>query len=251
MTVDIYIREKSGNREIRVPWLPEEINFESGGTVRASYDIMNHGPVEVPMGSGLCAYSWKSQFPGKNRTDDSLLRGTWQDPSVYHNILEDWKAKGTRLCLLVTGYPINKDVVLDNYKATANGGFGDIEYELSFVEYRDITISATKTTTTSRPATQSTTYTIKAGDTLWGIAQRFLGSGLKWTAIYEANKEIIESTAKRRWKAAGINRDSQGGRWIFAGTVITIPGGNSVAKPTTTTQYKVWNIKSFASNAYD
>ncbi len=35
------------------------------------------------------------------------------------------------------------------------------------------------------------TYVVVAGDTLWGIAARLLGSGAKWSAIYEANKSII------------------------------------------------------------
>ncbi len=228
MNVDIYIRERNGKREIRIPWLPEAIEFESGGTVRATYDIMNKGPVEVHTGSGLCRYMWESIFPGKNRTDKAMMRGSWKDPSTYHNILEDWKAKGTPLCLLVIGYPINKDVILDDYNGKATGGFGDWEYDISFLEDRDITIKSTKVT---RPTSTSETYTVRKGDTLWGIAEKFLGSGLKWTTIYNANKEIIESTAKARWKAAGINRDSQNGHWIFEGTVLTIPGAGGSKAP--------------------
>lgn len=240
MNVDIYIRERDGNREIRIPWLPEKIEFESGGTVRASYDIMNKGPVEVPMGSGLCAYSWESQFPGKYRTNDtSMFRGSWKNPTTYHNILEDWKAKGTPLCLLVTGYPINKDVYLDDYHGHASGGFGDIEYTVSFIESREITISSTKVSNsgsnTKRSTSETSSYTVKSGDTLWAIAEKYLGDGSKWKLIYDANKEIIESTATSRWKAAGINRDSQNGHWIFPGTVLTIPSAGAVSATSAST----------------
>lgn len=227
MKVDIYIKERKGSREIRIPWLPEQIEYSSGGVTFATYDIMNRGEVAVPTGSGLAGVSWKSEFPGKNRTDTSMLRGTWQDPSYYHNILEYWKKNGTPLAILVTGYPINLDVLIKDYEGKLTGGFGDIEYDLSFIEDRDITISPVKpsspSTTTKRPTTKTTSYTIKKGDTLWTIAQRFLGAGVKWETIYNANKEIIESTAKSRWKAAGINRDSEHGHWIFPGTVIKIP----------------------------
>ncbi len=37
------------------------------------------------------------------------------------------------------------------------------------------------------------TYTVQAGDTLWGIAQKFLGNGALYTKIYEANKDVIGS----------------------------------------------------------
>ncbi len=41
--------------------------------------------------------------------------------------------------------------------------------------------------------TEDTTYTIVAGDTLWAIAQRFLGNGARWPEIHEANQDKIEN----------------------------------------------------------
>jgi nucleoid-associated protein YgaU len=35
-------------------------------------------------------------------------------------------------------------------------------------------------------------YTIQKGDTLWKIAQKFLGNGNKYPEIFEANKEVIK-----------------------------------------------------------
>jgi LysM repeat protein len=43
-----------------------------------------------------------------------------------------------------------------------------------------------------QPASQATqTYTVVGGDTLWGIAQRFLGSGNQWPQIYHQNSSKI------------------------------------------------------------
>ncbi len=35
------------------------------------------------------------------------------------------------------------------------------------------------------------TYTVKAGDNLWKIAQRFYSQGMRWSEIYDANKGVI------------------------------------------------------------
>jgi nucleoid-associated protein YgaU len=36
-------------------------------------------------------------------------------------------------------------------------------------------------------------YTIRRGDTLWAIAKRYLGSGLRYTAIFQDNRGIISN----------------------------------------------------------
>jgi len=51
-----------------------------------------------------------------------------------------------------------------------------------------------------------TTYTVVKGDTLWGIAAKYLGAGYKWSALYEANKGIIKNP-----------------NLIFVGQVLEIP----------------------------
>ena len=62
------------------------------------------------------------------------------------------------------------------------------------------------------------TYTVVPGDTLWGISKKFYGAGSKYHIIYNANVEVIESTAKNRGK-----KDSGNGHYIWAGEVLTIP----------------------------
>lgn len=229
MQVDIYIREKSGKREIRIPLLPEEIQFQRGDTTVISYEIMGLGTVSIPSGTELGGWSWKSEFPGWNRQEDPMIRGTWYDPDDYDRVLNDWKQNGAELNLLVTGYPINADVYIKSYHAAAGGAFGDIAYEISFFEARSIAVTSTTeqtptqtTTTTTRPAEKSSTYTIKSGDTLWAIAQRFYGDGSKWQTIYNANKNIIEQTAKKHGRSSSSN-----GHWIYPGVTLTIPDASS------------------------
>lgn len=61
-------------------------------------------------------------------------------------------------------------------------------------------------------------YTVEKGDTLWEIAQKTLGSPLRYAEIYDINKELIEKTAMGRGK-----KNSSNGHWIFKGTVLQIP----------------------------
>lgn len=51
-------------------------------------------------------------------------------------------------------------------------------------------------------------YTVETGDSLWKIAQEFLGSGTKWEEIYEANKDQIQDP-----------------NLIYVGQKLTIPDG--------------------------
>lgn len=222
MAVDIYIREIDGDREIRIPVLPEQIDSKFGETSFVTYDILNRGPVAVPSGTGLATHAWESEFPGNS--SHPALRGDWQAPKIYHDILQSWRDNGTPLNLLVTGYPINDDVYIADYTGKETGAFGGMTYAISFLKKRDITIKKSVVKSSSKRSNKKTlTYTVREGDTLWSIAQKFYGTGTGWHTIYLANRDIIESTAKARWKAAGISRDSERGKWIFPGTKLTIP----------------------------
>lgn len=221
MQIDIYLREKNGNRQIRFPILPEKISYKSGETTFVTYDIMNRGEVAVPVGVSLARIGWEAEFPGEGKQDDRAIRGMWNAPKYYHDILEDWKAKGTLLTIIVTGYPFNFDVDLCTYEAEASGPFGDIVYAIELQEHREITIK-TETVTSSnstakRPTSDESTYTIKPGDSLWKISEQKQGSGANWKSLYDANKDIIESTAKKHGQASSNN-----GRWIYPGTTIKL-----------------------------
>lgn len=212
--VDIYIKERNGKNQIRVPWLPASIEYVCGEQIAANYDILNRGTVAIPTGTELATVTWTSQFPGINRKDKAMLRGSWKSPSTYDKRLKRWLSGKTELNVTVTGFPINLDVTLTSYEAKAVGGFGDIEYTVTFTEDRDLTITKSK----KRSSKKYTTYTVKKKDSLWKIAKKTLGAGSKWKKIYTANKKIIEKTAKKHG-----HKSSNNGSRIYAGTKLKIP----------------------------
>ena len=70
-------------------------------------------------------------------------------------------------------------------------------------------------------------YTVVKGDTLWAIAKKYLGEGSRYTVIYDANKDVIEATARAHGKP-----DSDHGHWIWAGEVLFIPMSTSDVQKT-------------------
>lgn len=229
MNTDIYITATDGSGEIQIPWLPEEIEFNANSKLMASYSILDAGEVRLPSGRNLRGFGWSSVFPGEGHSDLPFLRTEWQDPKTYQGILSRWLQEGTPLRLLITGTPVNHDVYLESYRVNYSGGHGDYYYSVSFIEKRDIIIKGTKTAesgttiiaSTTKNATSasptSNTYTIKSGDTLWSIAKKELGDGKKYSTLYSLNKTIIEETANKRGY-----KGSDGGHWIFPGTVIKL-----------------------------
>ena len=226
---DIYIQERNGSREIRIPWLPDSITCATGEVTFAKYDIMDRGEVDVPVGTALNEYSWESVFPGKKREQDDMLHGKWKAPKYYRKLINEWSSKHTKLRLLLSGLHINTDVYIKDFSGDYAGGFGDFEYKISLIQDRDITVSSTKKTAsnknpskssvTKRSETQTSTktYTIKKGDTLWSIAERFLGDGSRWPEIWNLNKTVLNQDAKKHGK-----KSAMGGNQIYSGCKITI-----------------------------
>lgn len=212
--------------KITIPVLPEKIACSSAAYFR-EYDILNKGPVKVPNGKELTAIGWESFFPGNKHVlipKKKLIKQL--SPVILHNKLESWKNNGTKLKLNITGTPFNLSVYIEKYEASAEDAFGSIYYSIEFIEAVDIVVTATlaksiqKVSTKKRTSTQSSkkTHTVKKGDCLWNIAKKYNGSGTKWKQIYNANKDLIEKTAKKHGKKSSSN-----GHWIYPGTVLTIP----------------------------
>lgn len=52
--------------------------------------------------------------------------------------------------------------------------------------------SGSSSTAPSPTTAGEQTYTVKQGDTLWAISERFYGRGNEWTRIHEANRDLIK-----------------------------------------------------------
>lgn len=195
----------TGNR-FTFPMNPEEINTTCG-TRFQSYDIMNIGEIRIPLGENLSGFSWSGKLPGVIRYPEYLE----SHPYIFYRRnpidVQSWWSKcrieGKKLRLRITETPINHDVYIVDYDVRYNGGYGDYDYDISFIHAKDLKISTNETNKTSsdeegktaseRPSKpQGDTCEVKSGDSLWAIAEKMMGGGSSWLKLYEANKDKIK-----------------------------------------------------------
>lgn len=223
MAIDIFLTAQSTKRKVQLPSLPPKVRINFS-TLYQSYTILDLREVAFPGGTTPCEVSWDGVFYGESRKDFSFLIRSWTDPKTMCNTLQEWYQKGEIIKLVVADTPINVDVTISDFEYAPVGGFGDYEYSIRFKEYQADEITITKkskasgTTSSSSSSATKKTHKVRSGDNLWDLAQKYYKSGAKYRTIYNANKSIIESTAKRYGYPSSKN-----GHWIFPGTVLTIP----------------------------
>ena len=208
--MDLYLTEKSTGTRLSFAQLPHEIKTRNtSGFI--SYSFIKVGESKIPGGLKLSTYSWNGTFHGRSLP--------YAKPHLYHPPkemvahIENWRQNHTELILMLTETPINADVYLQRFDYTPTGGVGDIEYSIEFIEAKSVTVNtvqeaattssalssntasntraATAATDTTVSSEQTRTYTVKSGDSLWKIAQQYLGKGSRYGEIYELNKSVI------------------------------------------------------------
>ena len=200
MSMDVYITNLETNEMLQLPMLPEEIKGKIANSF-ASYSILKNGEVKIPTGTALDTYSWSGQFPGSHRKEDPYIT-KWKAPKKCDKFLRSLKAsngKPVKARLLVTETNINLDVYMQDYSPTESGGYGDITYSVTFVRAKSLLVKKSakanvksKSKAEKRKTTaKKKTYTVKKGDCLWAIAEKYYGNGKLYTKIRDANKAVI------------------------------------------------------------
>lgn len=221
------------NTKMYFPVNPAQINYR-GATYFQEYSILNKGPVKIPNGDEISTIGWECFFPGDGLQDLPFVRSKTiksgnskvkaASPETLHKKLEKWRTSGAKLKLNISGTPFSFWVYIDTYEATKQDAHGSIYYSIEFSKVVNVSVEKVakkkgKTTGKKRvSASKGKKYTVKKGDCLWNISKKFYKDATKWKKIYNANKSVIEKTAKKH----GF-KSSRHGWWIFPGTSLKIP----------------------------
>lgn len=198
--MDFYLSD--GSRRLLFPLNPQQVTATTAARM-VTYQSIALGEFSLPRGSIPTRFSWDGIFPGALRKDSVAVK-SWRDPKAIAGLLSSWRDKGQKLKLLITETPINHDVYIQSFDHTWLGGHGDAQYTIELVQAKIIKIGVVEGTTKKEVQISSAkggrssppspkTYTVKKGDTLWGIAKRFLKSGSRHNEIYNIpeNKKLI------------------------------------------------------------
>lgn len=182
------------------PLTPEKITLKTGAKF-LTYDIIDIGSLQIPSGNELDEVSWEGWLPGAARRNMGIIT-VWVPPKALDIMLYRWKQKGTKLKFVIPGTLISMDVYIQSYEPVYGGGFGDIQYSISLIQAIDLKVTSVDEPETKAPETPAT-YTVKKGDTLWAIAEKYLGNGARYPEIFALNKKPDGPISNPHWVYPG------------------------------------------------
>ncbi len=197
----IYLSIGDGKEGFQMPVNPEQIEIKEAGQGE-TYTIISLGEINVIKEAKLSEVSFESFFPAQQYP--FIVAEKLLEPIQYINMIKKWIDEQQVVRFIMTGtYEINMTMSIQDFTWNEKAGsVGDLEYELSLKKYvyyapkkavvqksssNQVKASAPAKSTRPNTSKAPSTYTLKKGDTLWAIAQKYLGSGTRWREIANLN----------------------------------------------------------------
>lgn len=201
--MEIWLKLDDKNvKDFRFPVVPNDFDFETSNIINSS-NITKLGEVGFYGGDNLSPLEISSFFPSKNYSfcQYSDFPQPLECVAYIKKLMKEKKIPR----LIYTDTDINVPVLIESFNYGRKDGTQDIYFTLKFKEYRKIEVpeigQSNSTQNNQRPTTDKNTntqqtHTVKKGDNLWDISQKYLGKGSLYNIIKEANWNTYTSLKK-------------------------------------------------------
>lgn len=228
---------KIGDTLITLPITPSTLNIKTDSNNK-TVTLINEGEINILKSPSLTEIEFEALIPAKKYPFSRTPLNIDYYINTFKKVMED---KKPFFFTVTRATPDNKKtwgstfyMSLEGFESEEDAEEGnDVLLKFSLKQYKDYgaiilktpTTNSNTTSTSSKPRdndnkdSTSKDYTVKSGDCLWNIAKEFYDNGANWKKIYDANKNIIESTANKYRNGKG----SSNGHWIYPGTKLKIP----------------------------
>ena len=208
------------------PIAPSKLQLKIGNKNK-TMTLIDEGEINILKQAGLTDVSFDLLLPNV-KYPFAIYKSEFKNAMYFLDELEKLKTDKKPFQFIVTRslpngkmlFDTNMKVSLETYdiKEDAKEGF-DVVVSIKLKQYKDygtktcnivsenkVSVETTRPAENSPAPTTNQTYTVKKGDTLWGIAKKYYGNGAKYLVIYDANKGKVKNA-----------------NLIYPGQVLTIP----------------------------
>ncbi|ALS25489.1 peptidoglycan-binding protein LysM [Paenibacillus sp. 32O-W] len=198
MSYEVKLSFNNGKESLTMPLMPSSIEVSEGNEGK-TYQVAGLGQINVIKDVKLTEYQFGGIFPAQPYpfvTVKDLM-----PPARYVETINRWMRTNQPILFVLTsaGFEINTLASIESFEWKETAGSGDIAYTLKLKKYRHygprrvvVTADGSEMKKGKKGRANDRqipkTYTMVAGDTFWGIAKRFLGSGARWPELQKLNR---------------------------------------------------------------
>ena len=205
-----WLLKDHGAAKMPIPILPESYTLTYGNRVE-TVNILELGEVILRGSPNGIRVAFDSYFPVANDpwTERYVEPGMRKlNPSLYRFAFKAFIDSEKPLQLVIVGTPVNFFCYCEKFVMSEEGGIPDLNYSISFAEYRQTSRTPVEVDLESgvaslpplEPVRMDTriapaSYTLKTGDTLATVARELYGKDDVQTieAIYELNRDKLDN----------------------------------------------------------
>lgn len=200
---------RAQERTLEIPVLPEKLRVQSAGGNKTE-TVLGLGEVNILRDKKLRTLAWDCFFP-KWPGPYVTAAEPWE-PMAYIETLQAWRDAKVPVQFVIVGTSLDINVMMgiESLDYDERGGEpGDVYYSIDLKEWRDhtprrIKLKKKKGVVTAvvyanqRPGGLDVEkHSVLPGETLWSIAQHYLGDGARFEELYALNQKSMDKRNKK------------------------------------------------------